>query len=105
MNRVGEMSYTDNQGPGNGTCALRHLAPGAFQGHPGGNRWYDLTDAIGPRPAEPKSNSRIPTEAARIPQLPPPAVLFPDKKWASRTAVLPAINPRENLGLSLDSSS
>ena len=80
MNSVGEMFYTDNQGPWNGTCSLRHLAPGSFQGHPGGNRWFDLTDAIGPRPAEPKSNSRILTEAARIPELLPPAVLFPYKK-------------------------
>ena len=80
MNRAGDMFYTDNQGPWNGTCALKHLAPGSFQGHPGGNRWYNLTDTIGPRPAAPKSNTRMLTEATRIPELLPPAVLFPYKK-------------------------
>ena len=80
MNNVGDMFYTDNQGPWNGTCALKHLAPGSFQGHPAGNRWYAATDAIGPRPLDPKSNTRMLDEATRIPQLLPPAVLFPYKK-------------------------
>lgn len=80
MNAVGDVFYTDNQGPWNGTCALKHLKPGSFQGHPGGNRWYSLTKAIGPPPAEPKSGSRLWQEAQRIPQLVPPAVYFPYKK-------------------------
>ena len=80
MNNVGDMFYTDNQGPWNGTCALKHLAPGSFQGHPAGNRWYAATDAIGPRPLDPVSNTRMLDEATRIPQLLPPAVLFPYKK-------------------------
>ena len=80
MNAVGDVFYTDNQGPWNGTCSLKHLRPGSFQGHPGGNRWYDLTTAIGPQPAEPESGSRMMVEAAKIPELEPPAVLFPYKK-------------------------
>lgn len=80
MNHLGEMFYTDNQGPWNGTCALKHLKPGTFQGHPAGNRWYEITNALGPRPQEPQSGSRIMVEARKIPQLLPSAVLFPYQK-------------------------
>ncbi len=83
MNDVGDMFYTDNQGPWNGTCSLKFLRPGSFQGHPGGNRWYDLPEvakAMGKRPDEPKSGSRIHVEAKRIPEYEPPAILFPYKK-------------------------
>jgi hypothetical protein len=80
MNIDGDVFYTDNQGPWNGTCSLKHLRVGSFQGHPAGNRWYDQTDAIGPRPSDPQSGSRIMTEADKIPQLEPAAVLFPYKK-------------------------
>lgn len=76
----GEMFYTDNQGPWNGTCGLKWLRKGSFQGHPGGNRWYEVTDALGPRPEDPQSGSRIMTEAAKIPELEPTAVLFPYRK-------------------------
>ncbi len=79
-NSLGDMFYTDNQGPWNGACALKHLKPGSFQGHPGGNRWYELTDTLGPRPQNPKSGSRLSTEAKRIPELLPPAVYFPYPK-------------------------
>jgi hypothetical protein len=74
------MFYTDNQGPWNGTSKLQHLEPGKFVGHPGGNRWYELTDALGKRPADPKSGSRMMVEAKRIPELLPPAIYFPYKK-------------------------
>ena len=80
MNAEGEMFYTDNQGPWNGTCGLKHLSPGKFVGHPGGNKWYELpevTAAMGPRPKEPESGSRFMTEAAKIPEYEPAAVLFP----------------------------
>lgn len=78
MNAEGDMFYTDNQGPWNGTCSLKHLLPGSFQGHPAGNRWYSAAaDVMGPRPAEPQSGSRMMLEAKRIPQLLPPAVYFP----------------------------
>jgi len=81
MNAVGDMFYTDNQGPWNGTCSLKHLRPGSFQGHPGGNEWYKRTDdTLGLRPAEPVSGSRMMVEAKRIPQLEPPAVYFPYQK-------------------------
>lgn len=89
MNLAGDVFYTDNQGPWNGTCGLKHLTPGSFQGHPGGLRWFETAQAtlgdraasiLGERPAEPQSRSRILTEAARIPQLEPTAVLFPYSK-------------------------
>ncbi len=81
MNAAGDMFMTDNQGPWNGTCSLKHLVPGSFQGHPAGNRWYDaVADIMGPRPPEPRSGSRMMVEAKRIPALVPPAVYFPYKR-------------------------
>ena len=81
FNTRGDVFYTDNQGPWNGTCSLKWLRPGSFQGHPGGNRWYDRPEVnIGPRPKEPESGSRIMTEAGKIPEYEPPAILFPYKK-------------------------
>lgn len=81
FNAKGDAFYTDNQGPWNGTCSLKWLRPGSFQGHPGGNKWYDFAkDAIGAAPAEPESGSRMMTEAARIPEYEPPAILFPYQK-------------------------
>jgi len=81
MNAVGDMFYTDNQGPWNGTCSLKHLRPGSFQGHPGGNDWYKLAEKfIGKRPKDPKDQSRMMAEANKIPQLEPPAVYFPYSK-------------------------
>ena len=49
----GEVYYTDNQGPWHGSCTLQHLVPGTFQGHPGGNVWYDMAPNMGPRPIDP----------------------------------------------------
>ena len=80
MNAKGDMFYTENQGPWNGACALKHLKPGSFQGNPSGNRWYDQARNLGPKPAEPKSGSRMMVEADRIPELLPPAVYFPYPK-------------------------
>ncbi|MCA9053406.1 MAG: hypothetical protein KDA75_06190 [Planctomycetaceae bacterium] len=80
-NLSGDIFYTDNQGPWNGTCALKHLRPGKFVGHPGGFQWYsECEDVMGPRPTEPTSGSRFMTEADRIPEYEPPCVLFPYKK-------------------------
>lgn len=80
-NAEGDMFCTDNQGPWNGTSGLKWLRPGKFLGHPGGFRWYDVTGgAIGPRPKEPQSNSRMMVEAKKIPELEPPAVYFPYNK-------------------------
>ncbi len=79
-NADGDMFYTDNQGPWNGACSLKHLAPGSFQGNPSSFSWYDVTDALGPRPQEPESGSRMHLQAAKIPQLMPPPVMFPYAK-------------------------
>jgi glucose/arabinose dehydrogenase len=76
-NSLGDMFYTDNQGPWNGACALKHLVPGKFMGNPSGNTWYKLTDALGPRPPDPTSGSRMHLEVKKIPELIPPAVYFP----------------------------
>ena len=87
INVDGEVFYTDNQGPWNGTCGLKWLRKGSFQGHPVGNKWYEDSNVdIGPKPAEPKSGSRIMTEAKRIPELEPTAVLFPYKKMGQSAA-------------------
>jgi glucose/arabinose dehydrogenase len=79
-NASGDMFYTENQGPWNGACALKHLEPGAFLGHPAGFKWYDLAKNLGKRPDEPKSDSRLIEEAKRIPELSPPAIYFPYSK-------------------------
>ena len=80
MNQDGEMFYTDNQGPWNGTSGLKHLKPGHFVGHPGGNHWYDLAKNMGPAPQEPESGSRFHIEAKKIKEYLPAAVLFPYNK-------------------------
>jgi glucose/arabinose dehydrogenase len=80
-NAAGDTFYTDNQGPWNGTSALKHLIPGKFVGHPGGFRWYDIAEgAMGKRPVEPQSGSRFVAEAKKIPEYEPPAILFPYAK-------------------------
>jgi glucose/arabinose dehydrogenase len=77
VNASGDYFYTENQGPWNGACSLKHLKPGKFLGHPGGNRWYDEAKTLGPRPKDPESGSRMAVEAKKIPELLPPAVYFP----------------------------
>ena len=87
FNAEGDVFYTDNQGPWNGTCSLKWLQPGSFQGHPAGNRWYDLAPQM-KRPAEPESGSRFHVEADRIPEYLPAAILFPyDKMGKSASGV------------------
>lgn len=76
-NHLGDLFYCDNQGPWNGTSSIKHLKPGSFTGNPTGNKYYELTKAIGPQPESPKSGSRFQIEAERIPEYVPPAVLFP----------------------------
>ena len=68
-NSVGDMFYTDNQGPWNGTCWLKPLKPGGFTGHPGGLKWSAQATNLGAAPKEPVSGSRIAVERARIPEL------------------------------------
>lgn len=79
-NSLGDMFYTDNQGPWNGSCGLKHLKPGAFMGHPGGNKWFGLAPNLGKPSAEPMSNSRWHIEAKKIPEYLPAAVIFPYNK-------------------------
>ncbi len=91
MNLAGEMFYTDNQGPWNGTCALKHLIPGKFVGHPGGFKWYDLASSVmGPRPKEPQSGSRFMVEAGKIPEYEPPSILFPYAKMGNSASGIAA---------------
>ena len=80
MNAEGDMFYTENQGPWNGACALKHLKPGAFVGHPAGLKWFDESGLKDPKPAIPTSGSRMAVEARKIPELIPPAVYFPYPK-------------------------
>jgi glucose/arabinose dehydrogenase len=80
FNAAGDLFYTDNQGPWNGTSSLKHLVAGAFVGHPVGNKWYDSAKEIGPRPKEPKSGSRFHLEAQKIKEYVPPACLLPHQK-------------------------
>ncbi len=79
FNTEGDLFYTDNQGPWNGTCGLKHMKEGGFVGHPGGFKWYDDPEAkyLGKKPVEPKTNSRMMAEYAKIPELVPTAVMFP----------------------------
>jgi glucose/arabinose dehydrogenase len=77
-NAAGDMFYSENQGPWNGACSLKWLRPGAFLGHPIGNKWYAAAGGVmGEQPKEPQSGSRMMVEAKKIPQLEPPAVYFP----------------------------
>jgi hypothetical protein len=81
----GEAFYTDNQGPWNGTCSLKHLAPGRFVGHPEGFKWYDRAAAVlGDAPRVPESGSRLVAEAEKIPELELPAILFPYARMGHR---------------------
>jgi hypothetical protein len=77
----GEVFYTDNQGPWNGTCSLKHLAPGRFVGNPEGFKWYEKAiAAMGAKPKTPASGSRLVVEAEKVPELEIPAILFPYAK-------------------------
>ncbi len=75
----GNVFYTDNQGPWNGACGLKQIVVGGFCGHPDSFKWYKEKEAqyLGAAPLVPRTNSRIMTEARRIPQFVPPSVLFP----------------------------
>ena len=79
----GEVFYTDNQGPWNGSSSLKHLKPGSFQGNPTGFNSFDKaatrgisTGVISKLPATPKSNSRIDTERGTVAEFVPPAVVL-----------------------------
>lgn len=81
FNAAGDVFYTDNQGPWNGTCGLKHLVPGKFVGHPGGFRWYDQAKTVlGEAPQKPQDKSRMMVQADEIAELEPTAVFFPYEK-------------------------
>lgn len=87
----GHVYMTDNQGPWRGSSTLQHLVPGSFQGHPGGNAWYEQAPNMGPRPKDPPPEAflegrkrgqprpggdpvRLVEQRAQIKELLPPAV-------------------------------
>lgn len=89
FNAKGDVFYTDNQGPWNGTCGLKQLVPGKFAGHPGGNRWLESAEPFrGKKAATPQNNSRIMTEARKLSDFVPPSVLFPYNKMGQSASGL-----------------
>ena len=81
-NEHGVMFYVESQGPWNGSCSLKHLRPGSFQGHPISYPGYELPLAasMGGTPLEPNTPSRLHVECERIEQLVPYAVVFPYRR-------------------------
>lgn len=90
MNAAGDMFYVENQGPWNGACALKHLRPGGFMGHPVSFPWYKNAPNMGPTPAEPQGGreQRQYLEADRIPELVPPSVVFPYKRMGQSASAI-----------------
>ena len=87
MNAEGDMFYTDNQGPWNGSSSLKWLKPGSYQGNPDGNKYYKLAGL--PKPPRPKDKSRILKERLQHPTFIPPAVVLPHAKVGqSPTAIV-----------------
>jgi glucose/arabinose dehydrogenase len=85
FNPEGDVFYTDNQGPWNGTCGLKCLTVGGFVGHPDSFKWYAEPEAkyLGEKPVLPKSGSRQMVEAKKIPQFYPTCVMFPYAKMGN----------------------
>lgn len=79
-NGHGAMIYAESQGPWNGSCSLKHLKPGGFQGHPISFNWYPFAPDMGPAPVVPDSPSRMEVERRRVKELVPYAVVFPYKR-------------------------
>ena len=77
-NAEGELFYTDNQGPWNGSSSLKWLKPGSFQGNPSGNKFAKIANF--PAPPEVADKSRILAERTKHPLFIPPAVVFPHAK-------------------------
>ena len=79
FNHEGEVFYSDNEGYWNGTSSLKHLKVGSFQGNPAGNKYYELTEEIGPMPPKAESGyiSRLHEQSARVEVFVPPAIQMP----------------------------
>jgi hypothetical protein len=88
FNADGDVFYTDNQGPWNGTCGLKCLTVGGFVGHPESFKWYSEPEAqyLGVKPLVPKSKSRQMIEAKKIPEFYPTCVMFPYAKMGNSAA-------------------
>ncbi len=90
FNALGDVFYTDNQGPWNGPCGLKQIVNGGFVGHPDSFRWYPeankINPSLGSAPLVPKTNSRMMVEAKRIPQLVPTCIMFPYGKMGQSAA-------------------
>lgn len=90
FNAAGDVFYTDNQGPWNGPCGLKHIVEGGFVGHPDSFRWYAEANKINPKlgaaPQVPKTNSRMMVEAKKIPELVPTVIMFPYGKMGQSAA-------------------
>ena len=57
---------------------LRHLETGNFQGHPIGNKWYDLAPNMGEQvPKTPPAKAESISKPPKTPELYPPAILQP----------------------------
>jgi len=86
INHLGDVFYCDNQGLWNGSSSLKHLRPGGFQGNPTGNKYFALTDALGPKPPEPEPGSRLEIGRKKLPNLVPPPVVLPHGKVGNSPA-------------------
>ena len=76
FNAEGDVFYTDNQGPWNGSSSLKWLKPGSFQGHGETLRWYAQAPGM-QKPLPPQDQSRTVKEHVRNPLYVPPAVMLP----------------------------
>lgn len=76
FNAEGDVFYTDNQGPWNGSSSLKWLKPGAFMGHGDTLKWYDHAPVM-QKPLPPQDQSRSVKERERNPLYVPPAVMLP----------------------------
>ena len=90
MNASGDMFYTENQGPWNGACSLKHLKPGGFMGHPVSFPWYADAPNMGPTPEKPQGgrDERQHIQADRVKQLVPPAIVLPYKKMGQSASAI-----------------
>ncbi len=76
-NAQGAMFAIESQGPWNGCCSLKHLKPGGFVGHPASYNWYPFAPGVKAPAVTPASDSRMAVEKKRVPELVPPAIMFP----------------------------
>lgn len=106
FNAAGDVFYTDNQGPWNGTCSLKWLRPGSFQGHPGGNRWFSLTEqGTPPLQRNPKAAVASSQKPTASPNTNHRQSCSRTRKWGRAPAASRVIRRLANSGLSRASCS